>query len=73
MENLPLLIIIGTIAGIMSGMFGIGGGAIIVPSLMLFLGFSQKFANGGRAAHAQGLSGNCYKKPHISPQNRKNI
>lgn len=46
MENLPLLIIIGTIAGIMSGMFGIGGGAIIVPSLMLFLGFSQTQANG---------------------------
>jgi len=46
MENLPLLIIVGTIAGIMSGMFGIGGGAIIVPSLMLFLDVSQKFANG---------------------------
>lgn len=46
MENLPLLIVIGTIAGIMSGMFGIGGGAIIVPSLMLFMGFSQTEANG---------------------------
>lgn len=46
MENLPLLIIIGGIAGVLSGMFGIGGGAIIVPALMLFLGFEQTEANG---------------------------
>ncbi len=46
MENLPLLIVIGGIAGVLSGMFGIGGGAIIVPALMLFLGFSQTEANG---------------------------
>jgi len=46
MEQLPLLILIGGIAGILSGMFGIGGGAIIVPSLILFLEFSQIAANG---------------------------
>jgi uncharacterized protein len=46
MEQLPLLIIVGAIAGVLSGMFGIGGGAIIVPALMIFLGFSQVAANG---------------------------
>jgi uncharacterized membrane protein YfcA len=46
MENLPLLLIIGVIAGILSGMFGIGGGAIIVPALILFMGFDQTHANG---------------------------
>lgn len=40
------LLVIGGIAGIMSGMFGIGGGAIIVPSLVIFLGYSQVKANG---------------------------
>lgn len=41
-----ILLIIGSMAGVMSGMFGIGGGAIIVPTLMLFLGFEQTAANG---------------------------
>lgn len=41
-----ILLIIGVIAGVMSGMFGIGGGAVIVPSLVLGLGFSQTLANG---------------------------
>lgn len=44
--NLPILIIIGSIAGVMSGMFGIGGGAIIVPALVLFIGFDQTLATG---------------------------
>lgn len=39
------LLVMGVIAGVASGMFGIGGGVIIVPSLML-LGFSQVQANG---------------------------
>lgn len=46
MDQFILLIVIGGVAGVMSGMFGIGGGAIIVPALMLFLDFDQKLANG---------------------------
>lgn len=46
MDILLVLILIGSVAGVLSGMFGIGGGAIIVPSLMLFLGFEQTTANG---------------------------
>lgn len=37
---------IGLLAGILSGMFGIGGGVIIVPALMLLVGFSIKVASG---------------------------
>ena len=38
-----VLFLIGLIAGVLSGM-GIGGGAILIPSLTLFLGFEQKVA-----------------------------
>ena len=41
-----ILIVIGGIAGVMSGLFGIGGGAIIVPALIVFSGFTQFEANG---------------------------
>jgi len=50
MEVLFILIAVGAVAGILSGMFGIGGGAIIVPALMLFLGFDQTTANGSSLA-----------------------
>lgn len=46
MFELIVLLSIGASAGVMSGMFGIGGGAIIVPLLMVFLGFDQTTANG---------------------------
>jgi uncharacterized protein len=41
-----LLSIIGLIAGIMSGLFGIGGGVVIVPFLVTFGGMGIKAANG---------------------------
>lgn len=37
---------IGLVAGVFAGMFGIGGGLIIVPALMLLLGVDLKSANG---------------------------
>lgn len=40
------LILIGVVAGISSGVFGIGGGIIIVPALVYLLGFSQHLAVG---------------------------
>ena len=46
MMNLILFILIGLIAGILSGMFGVGGGIIIVPALMYLCGFSQLKAQG---------------------------
>lgn len=41
-----LLIAIGLLTGILSGIFGIGGGILIIPSLIYLLGFSQKLATG---------------------------
>lgn len=41
-----LLFGVGLVAGIFSGMFGIGGGLIIVPILVAFLSFDQKAAVG---------------------------
>jgi uncharacterized protein len=37
---------IGLIAGVCSGMFGIGGGIVIVPLLVFLLGLAQKTATG---------------------------
>ena len=37
---------IGLVAGVMSGFFGIGGGVVIVPLLLVVLGFGQKTAIG---------------------------
>ena len=39
-------LIIGAAAGLLSGLFGIGGGVIIVPALVYFLKFDQQKANG---------------------------
>jgi uncharacterized membrane protein YfcA len=37
---------IATAAGAFSGLFGVGGGAIIVPLLVLWLGYEQREATG---------------------------
>jgi len=41
-----LLLLVGLIAGILSGLVGVGGGIIMVPALVLLLGFTQKQAQG---------------------------
>jgi len=41
-----VLIIIGVAAGVLSGLVGVGGGIVMVPALVLLLGFSQKHAQG---------------------------
>ena len=44
--SLWLLIAIGVAAGLLSGMFGIGGGVVIVPALIYGAGFTQHRATG---------------------------
>ncbi|GAC1479649.1 MAG: sulfite exporter TauE/SafE family protein [Chamaesiphon sp.] len=40
------LLLVGLVAGIAGGMFGIGGGAIMVPAMVLLMNMDQKFATG---------------------------
>lgn len=40
------LALIGVIAGFFSGLFGVGGGIVIVPLLVMMLGFGQRLASG---------------------------
>lgn len=46
MQTILMVILIGIAAGMLSGLVGIGGGLIIVPALVYFLGFSQHTAQG---------------------------
>ncbi len=38
--------VIGTMAGIFGGLFGVGGGIVIVPLLVLWLGYEEREATG---------------------------
>jgi len=40
------LILIGILAGVLSGLVGVGGGIIMVPLLVMFFGFNQHQAQG---------------------------
>lgn len=46
MQEIIILIIIGISAGILSGLVGIGGGVILVPTMVYFLHYSQHQAQG---------------------------
>ena len=46
MINIMLYIVLGLVAGIFSGLIGIGGGVIIVPALIFLFGLSQHQAQG---------------------------
>src|SRR5665213_3518435 len=62
------LMVIGTLAGLFSGLFGVGGGSVIVPLLILWLGYEEREATATSlaaivfiaafAAATQGLYGN---------------
>jgi uncharacterized membrane protein YfcA len=45
-ELVVTLLLIGLFAGILSGLVGVGGGLIMVPALIFFLGYSQHQAQG---------------------------
>jgi uncharacterized membrane protein YfcA len=45
-ESLLLLLAIGLLTGTFSGLVGVGGGIILVPALVFFLGFTQQRAQG---------------------------
>jgi uncharacterized membrane protein YfcA len=46
MSEALIALALGLAAGVLSGIFGIGGGVVIVPGLVLLLGYGQKTATG---------------------------
>jgi uncharacterized membrane protein YfcA len=69
-ELLITLLMIGLFAGILSGLVGVGGGLIVVPALIFFLGYSQHQAQGtslGLLLLPVGILAvlNYYNKGHI--------
>ena len=46
MRRILQLAAIGTAAGAFSGLFGVGGGTVIVPLLILWLGYGEREATG---------------------------
>lgn len=46
MAQIILLVSIGLIAGVLSGVVGVGGGIFVVPALVFFLGLTQHQASG---------------------------
>ena len=66
-----LLLIVGVLAGMLSGLVGLGGGVIIVPALVYLMGFSQHQATGtslGILLLPAGIFAviNYYKKGYIN-------
>src|ERR1700754_857935 len=45
-QTIALLLLVGLLAGMLSGLVGLGGGVIIVPALVFVLGFTQHQATG---------------------------
>ena len=69
-QTILIIILVGVAAGMLSGLVGVGGGIIIVPSLVYFIGFSQKTAQGTSLALIMlpvGIFGvmQYYKQGHV--------
>ncbi|MGB5006642.1 MAG: sulfite exporter TauE/SafE family protein [Ferruginibacter sp.] len=70
MQTVLIIILVGVAAGMLSGLVGVGGGIIIVPALVYFIGFSQKTAQGTSLAMIMlpvGIFGvlQYYKQGHV--------
>lgn len=69
-QTILIIILVGIAAGMLSGLVGVGGGIIIVPALVYFIGFSQKTAQGTSLALIMlpvGIFGviQYYKQGHV--------
>ena len=60
------LLVIGLVAGIAGGMFGIGGGAIMVPAMVLLMGMDQKFATGTSTRGSNSPDRDSWRRSSIS-------
>jgi uncharacterized membrane protein YfcA len=69
-QTIIMLLIIGLLTGVLGGLVGVGGGIILVPALVFFLGFSQLDAQGTSLALIMfpvGILGviQYYKEGHV--------
>jgi uncharacterized protein len=69
-QTMLIIILVGIAAGVLGGLVGVGGGIIIVPALVYFIGFSQKTAQGtslGLIMLPVGILGvlQYYKQGHV--------
>jgi uncharacterized protein len=69
-STILILLIIGTITGVMAGMLGIGGGLVVIPALVMIMGMSQQAAQGTSLAMMLPPIGilaayNYYKAGHV--------
>ena len=46
LQQIAVIALIGAAAGMLSGMFGLGGAIVIIPALVLGMGYSQQMAQG---------------------------
>src|SRR5665647_1301078 len=46
LHHFIIIAIIGLAAGLLGGLLGLGGAIIMIPSLVMFLGYSQQMAQG---------------------------
>ncbi len=46
LQNTAIVALIGATAGLLGGVFGLGGAIIIIPALVIILGYSQQMAQG---------------------------
>jgi uncharacterized protein len=65
-----IILVIGTITGVMAGMLGIGGGLVVIPALVMIMGMSQQSAQGTSLAMMLPPIGiiaayNYYKAGHV--------
>jgi uncharacterized membrane protein YfcA len=65
-----IIVVLGLITGFMAGMLGIGGGIIVIPALVMIMGFTQQSAQGTSLAMMIPPVGifavmNYYKAGHV--------
>ena len=56
-KTIAICLLVGLAAGLLSGLFGVGGGTVIVPMLVLLLGFDQRRAAGTSLAAIVPMAG----------------
>jgi uncharacterized membrane protein YfcA len=76
LSTILTIVLIGVVAGMFSGFIGIGGGLIVVPALVFFMGFTQHQAQGTSLAMMLPPIGllavmNYYKSGHITTMDLK--